>query len=150
MKKSVALPTMSLAIFLAGVCNVSGAIAAENPQNKSFSAAQVAGVWKITKVRTDPSAAVSALLDDDPSYVNATVTFSRDAMAWNSAKTNGKGNYDLCKSPTYSASPDHPGAYAITCSGDLSGFHSTVEVINHDTLILNWYDGGILTLTRDR
>jgi hypothetical protein len=150
MKKFVALPVTLLALLLVGSGDVSSAIAAQTPQTKPFSAAQVAGVWKVTKVRTDPKSAVAALLDDDPSYVNATVAFSPDAMTWNSSKTNGKGNYDNCKAPTYAASSDTPGAYAITCSGDSSEFHPTVKPVSRDTLILNWYDGGILTLTRQR
>jgi hypothetical protein len=148
MKKFVALLTMMLAMTNVCVSNVSGVLAADNPQNKSLVASQIEGSWTVTKVRTDPSSAVAALLDDDPAYVNATVTFAPNAMTWNSSKTNGKGNYDSCKAPTYSASPDHPGFYAIQCSGDSSDFHPTVKAMNHDTLMLNWYDGGILTLMR--
>jgi hypothetical protein len=147
-KRSVALLLMLMAMTLAGLSVVASAVGADNLQASQISAARVKGIWTVTKVSTDPHAAVAALLDDDPAYINATVTFSSDAMTWNSSKTNGKGNYDSCKGPTYSASPDDPGFYEIKCSGDSSDFHPTVKAFNRDTLILKWYDGGILTLTR--
>lgn len=98
---------------------------------------------------SDPTLKVAALLDDDPSYIGATITFKSDAMSWNKAESKGNGNYSNCEKPTYAVSSEEPGYYAIKC-GDSSDFDATVKAVNHDKLILNWFDGGILTLTRTR
>jgi hypothetical protein len=150
MKRSATLPIILIAMALTGLGEVSRPLAADGPQDKQVVAARIEGVWTVTKVATDPNATVSALLDDDPAYIYATLTFSSDAITWISSKTNGKGNYDSCKAPTYSVLPDDLGFYAIKCTGDSSDFHPAIKAVNHDTLILKWYDGGILTMTRKR
>jgi hypothetical protein len=148
MKRSVASLLVLLPISLTALSGAPILLAANSAQSTPAVAARVRGVWTVTKVSTDPSAKVAALLDNDPAYFGAMVTFTGDAITWDSSKTNGKGTYDTCKNPHYSISSDTPGFYAIKCSNDSSGFDTTIKSVNHDTLIMNWYDGGILTLMR--
>jgi hypothetical protein len=149
MKKPVAVLIVSLAIGFALLGEGTTLLAANSVHSELATSARVRGAWTVTKVRTDPNLKVAALLDDDPAYMGAIVTFAGDAITWNSAKTNGKGTYDACKHPSYAMSADNPGFYAVKCDGDTSGFEMTVKPVNADTLIVNWYDGGILTLTRN-
>jgi hypothetical protein len=149
MKKAVASFITALAIGLTSLSGLAAPLVTNSAQSVPATSARVRGIWTVTKVRTDPNLKVAALLDDDPAYMGAMVTFAADAITWNSGKTNGKGTYDSCKNPKYSMSSDNPGFYSVKCDGDSSGFEMTVKPVNHDTLILNWYDGGILTLTRN-
>jgi hypothetical protein len=148
MKKVTTYRLTRLAVGLAALSFAPWLLAGNSPQAATGIAAQVRGTWRVTKVTSDPALKVAALWDNDPAYLGAVLTFSNDAVSWNSAKTNGKGTYDNCKKPNYVASSDEPGYYTIKCGSDSSGFDTTIKAISHDTLILNWYDGGILTLTR--
>jgi len=148
MNKRTAFLLVIIAIGLTSLSQAPGLLAAGSPHSVPATAARVRGVWKVTKVSIDPSATVSALLDNDPSYFGATVTFAGNAITWNTDHTNGKGTYDSCNKPNYSISPHTSGLYVVKCSNNASGIDATVKMVNYNTLILNWYDGGILTLTR--
>ena len=110
--------------------------------------ALAAGKWKVTKVEVSPEVRVAALGDNDPEYQGAVITINSDAIAWDVSATNKKGNYESCARPTYAPSTDQPGLTAIQCNGKPWGFGVTVKAVSKNTLVLDWYDDGILTLTR--
>lgn len=105
------------------------------------------GTWTVTGVRNDPSMQVTALVDDDPSYMGAKLSVSAGAITWNVDATNGQGTYDACAGPRFAAAE---GGLAVTCEGSAWGPEPTILTpVSADRLELGWWDGGILTLTRD-
>ena len=108
--------------------------------------ANPSGTWTITRVSTDPKAPVAALVDNDPSYFGATLTFTADAIRWDTSKTNGKGTYDGCDKPSYTKATS--AGRAVRCGSEAWGPNATLKSAGPRTFILQWYDGGILTLTK--
>lgn len=104
------------------------------------------GTWTVSQVRNDPSMTVTALVDDDPAYFGATLTFSAGGVTWGTAQTNGEGTYDPCGAPRFTAAG---GAIAVACGGRPWGPGATLKPLSRDRLELTWYDGAILTLSRD-
>jgi hypothetical protein len=127
---------------------VHGAQLASRTNGLAINPAYAIGKWTVTKVGTPPDAVVAALVDNDPSYMGAILSFSADAITWDASKTNKKGTYDNCSNPGYGPSRDGQGFYAIKCGNDVWGFGVTFKVVNQNTMLLKWYDNGILTLTR--
>lgn len=105
------------------------------------------GTWTVTKVRSDPSMTITALVDDDPAYIGATLTVAATRISWATGTSNGEGTFDDCAAPRFAASG---GAIAVTCAGVPWGPPDAVLTpLGPDRLELSWYVGGILTLTRD-
>lgn len=102
------------------------------------------GVWKVVKVRTDPTMTISALSDDDPRYLGAQVIVTGTSIVWNPKGTSGKGTYSTCTEPQYPRIAETSRAYAVKCGRDAWYF----KRIDRNTVTLNWYDGGVLTLKR--
>lgn len=148
MSKAIAFQAAKLVICFLIVKQTPALLAADAPGNGVAIAGGLRGVWIVTKVMPDPNLAVARLLNNDPKYFGASLTFTRDAVSWDSSKTDGNGSYYNCNKPAYVISTDTPGFYAVTCDSDSPAFNATVKAIDRDTMILNWYDGGILTLTR--
>jgi hypothetical protein len=129
---------MRKAIFTAAV------LAADPVAAETVSAV---GTWTVTGVRNDPSMTITALVDDDPSYMGAKLSVASSGITWMTGATNGEGTYDDCAAPRFAPSG---GAIAVVCAGAPWGPPDAVlKPLGHDRLELTWYDGGILALTRD-
>lgn len=103
------------------------------------------GTWTVSSVETDPSMPVTAVANDDPAYLGATLTVTPARIAWNTAATNGEGSYDECVGPRFQRTD---GGLAIMCGTTAWGPEATLTPVSGDRLKLAWYDGGILILTR--
>ncbi len=106
------------------------------------------GIWTVTAVRSDPDLMVSALLDDDPAYMGATLTVSSGAITWAKGRSSGAGTFGDCARPAFVQSSATPGSLDVTCGGAPWGPDASLRPLAHDRLELAWYDGGLLTLTR--
>jgi hypothetical protein len=104
------------------------------------------GTWGVVAVRTDPALKVAALLDDDPSYMHASIVVTDDAIKWRHDKTNGSGNYEDCPSPTYKLQEGSTAVYTVACAGHDWVGSFRMRGASHASL--TWYDGGILSLVR--
>lgn len=111
------------------------------------SAAQVSalGTWSVTGVEADRTMPVTAVGDGDPAYMGAELSVTPTRIVWNTGATNGEGTYDDCASPRLVASGP---AISVMCGGEAWGPEATLTPLSADRLRLDWYDGGILTLTR--
>ncbi|MFC0009092.1 DUF4344 domain-containing metallopeptidase [Devosia nitrariae] len=101
--------------------------------------------WTVTAVESDPEMEISAIVEDDPSYMDAGLSISGDAMTWTSEPDGG--TFDDCADPDLS--PRDDGGYDVTCDGEPWGPEAVLTAIDPDTISLTWYDGAILTLSRD-
>ena len=61
------------------------------------------GTWTVSAVETDPAMPVTGVGENDPSYMGAKLTITRDGISWNTAATDGQGTYDACPSPRLAA-----------------------------------------------
>lgn len=104
------------------------------------------GTWTVAAVETDPSMPVTGVGDDDPAYMGAKLTISRDAIRWDTTATNGQGAYDACLSPRFA--PFAKGI-VVTCGGQPWGAEATLVPVSSGEIRLPWFDGGILILKRD-
>jgi hypothetical protein len=126
------------------VITIAAALAAGPAAAETVSAV---GSWTVTGVRNDPSMTITALVDDDPAYMGARLTVAANAITWAAGTSNGGGTFDDCAAPRFAASG---GAIAVTCAGVPWGPPDAVlKPLAQNRLELTWYDGGILTLTRD-
>ncbi len=114
----------------------------------SAGAAAEPELWEVTGVANAPDMAVTALVDDDPAYLGAVLTLSEAAIEWDTAATNGTGQYDVCLQPVFTGQSDGPDEVAVTCLGAPWGPGATLDVQAANRMVLDWYDGGRLTLTR--
>ncbi len=106
------------------------------------------GSWKVTAAGPSPDASVSALVKNDPSYMGAMMSVTTGTVSWDTSKTNQKGTYDTCTHPSFGPTRGAHGFYAITCDGKPWGFGASFRMVDQNTMLLKWYDGGVLTLTR--
>lgn len=115
-----------------------------------FSYAQLLGNWTVTAVGVEDGG-VQALVVDDPAYMGAQVSFRDDAITWT------KGTDTRPVDPTIDDCSGVPTlapveeSYQVTC-GDIAwgpGDGALLTPVDADNIQLHWYDGGILTLTRD-
>ncbi|MBP7001312.1 hypothetical protein [Amaricoccus sp.] len=104
------------------------------------------GTWVVTKVENDPGMRATALVDDDPSYLGAVLRIAPSGITWDTGRTNGEGTYDGCAAPRLAPGA---GGVAVTCGGAAWGPGATLTPLGANRLRLDWYDGGVLTLTRD-
>lgn len=104
------------------------------------------GRWTVSAVRNQPDMAITALVDDDPAYLGAELSIAPGAIAWDAAATNGQGTYDDCARPRFAPSG---GVLSVACADGPWGPEATLRPLGRDRLELAWYDGGLLTLTRD-
>ncbi len=104
------------------------------------------GRWTVTAVTNRPDMTVTALVDDDPAYLGAHLTIAPGSIAWDAAATDGRGTYDDCARPRFAPAG---GALAVACADGGWGPEATLRPLGRDRLELAWYDGGLLTLTRD-
>lgn len=130
---------MRLTAFILAAALVPAAVSAEQ--------ISALGAWTVTGVASDPSMPVTAVGDGDPAYLGAKLTVSRDRIGWDTAATNGSGTYDDCAGPRFAAGAS---GVAVTCGGAPWGPPGAGLVpVSANELRLTWFDGGILTLTRD-
>ena len=104
------------------------------------------GTWTVSAVETDPAMPVTGVGENDPSYMGAKLTITRDGISWNTAATDGQGTYDACPSPRFAAFAH---GVVVTCGGQPWGPDATLAPVSSAEIRLPWFDGGILVLTRD-
>jgi hypothetical protein len=126
-------------VFIAAAVLAAGPVAAA-----SFSAV---GTWTVSQVRNDPSMQVTALVDDDPAYMGAKLTIAPDGIRWAKGASNGEGTYDDCRRPGFVLTA--AGLEVVCDGGDWGPPEAVLRPLSRDRLELEWYDGGILTLSRD-
>jgi len=148
MHKLLSCSPASFVMIVALAMPAHAAQLASRTNGLAINPAYAIGKWSVTKVGTSPEARVSALLDNDPSYMGAILSFSTAAITWDTRRTNKKGTYDNCSNPGYGPSRDGQGFYAIKCGNNVWGFGVTFKVVNQNRMLLKWYDDGILTLVR--
>jgi hypothetical protein len=105
------------------------------------------GTWTVSKVRNDPSMDVTALVDDDPAYMGAKLTIAPDAIRWAKGRSNGEGTYDDCRRPAFVRTA--AGLEVLCDGGDWGPPEAVLRPLSADRMELEWYDGGVLTLSRD-
>lgn len=120
--------------------------------------ADLIGIWRVSGVAVN-SDGMSTLVDDDPQFLGAVLEFSVDKIVW----LNGTParsivpEVDNCDAPpkVTSAGPDNPasnfqveGGFNVLCGDEDWGPGGVVQPVDADTMILRWYDNGLLRLLR--
>ncbi|MBJ9978395.1 hypothetical protein IAE35_23680 [Pseudomonas sp. S75] len=123
------------------------------------------GRWTVAGVAVSDDG-VQALVDDDPSLMNKTLTFSPESLKWDSEG----GNSDTCSQPVINALTANPNeensalleklgmhdttSYSVHCEtgswGPVMGANPTFYTTQSGDLALVWYDGGLLKLKPQR
>ena len=97
------------------------------------------GDWKITAVNVAPGP-VQAVSKDDPALLGAVLSISPERMVWKPHK--GSTFTDACEAPQIG--PDD----VVGCAQGRFGPRDTKLTEGRGTIVIDWYDGAILTLTR--
>ena len=107
----------------------------------------LAGFWTVMGVEV-PDDDIQALVEDDPTYMDAQLTITADAITWTAAgRTGTLDPADDCESPIFDLGGS---SYSVTCGSDPWGPPVTdMSMPANDTLIFTWYDEGKLHLTRN-
>ena len=115
------------------------------------------GVWHVVRVDVN-SDGMSTLVDDDPQFMGAAVEFSTHKIRWLKAAARPiDPAIDNCSEPpkVTSAGVDNPlsnfrveGGFNILCGDGDWGPGGVVRPVDAETVVLFWYDKGILTLKR--
>jgi hypothetical protein len=100
---------------------------------------ELAGNWRIVRVRAAPGP-VQAVSDDDPNLMGAVLSISPDRLTWKAHK--GGFFTDTCPGPQIG--PDD----SIGCAEGQFGPPEAHLTGEGSQLRLDWYDGAILTLSR--
>ncbi|VDC33833.1 MULTISPECIES: hypothetical protein [Paracoccaceae] len=116
------------------------------------------GEWEVTAVRLqDPSQRITAIIENDPSYMGVVLSIADEAMAW---RPNGSvpesTALEDCPGPiilpaTESPDPIHiePGAMAVLCGdGQAWGPGAVYLSPAPGVMELWWFDQSLLTLER--
>ncbi len=146
MKTITALAAMML-LYACGSepSNVSEAVAvAANdtptaPAEEKTRVEELAGNWRVVGVRVAPGP-VQAVSDDDPALMGAVLSISPERLAW---KPHEGGFFtDTCPGPQIGADN------SIGCAEGRFGPPEAHLVSEGVQIKLDWYDGAILTLSR--
>lgn len=116
------------------------------------------GSWRVDAVHVD-SSGVQAVVDNDPQYMGAVVTFSADHILWEkgtSQRPIDPATDNCLKSPTLTPAGENDpeqgyqvvGGFNVICGNEPWGPGAVVTVPVNDTLTLYWYDGAILSLKK--
>ena len=130
---------MRIILAAMGLAALAGSAAAERTS--------ALGIWKVSAVANEPDMAVTELVDNDPSYLGATLAVSAAAIRWAKGASDGTGIFDGCTAPAFTPAAD--GKNAVTGGGSPWGPGAILTPLSHDRLKLEWHDGGVLTLTRE-
>lgn len=120
--------------------------------------AMLEGSWRVDAVHVD-SSGVQAVVDNDPQYMGAVVTFSASNILWEkgtSQRSIDPATDNCLKSPTLTPAGENDpeqgyqvaGGYNVMCGSDPWGPGAVVTLPVNDTLTLYWYDGAILSLKK--
>ncbi len=120
--------------------------------------AELIGTWQVSTVAV-ASDGMSTLVDDDPQFMGAVVEFSADKIVWLKGTAARPINPDIdnCDAPPKltSAGSDNPksafqveGGFNVLCGEGEWGPGGVVRPAGGGTVILHWYDQGLLTLKR--
>ncbi len=125
----------------------------------AFSYAALNGNWQVTGVAVqDTPSGIQALVDNDPQYMGAVISFRPDKIIWlKGTKTRPVDPaIDNCTQVIKLTPADHngdddggpvPGGYNIMCGSDEWGI---VVPVSADRIKIYYYDNGILTLRREK
>lgn len=121
--------------------------------------AALEGSWRVDAVHVDRSG-IQAVVENDPQYMGAEVTFSPDKILWNKGTQQRPVDpaTDNCmKKPTLTPAEENdpeqgyqvPGGFNVICGDEPWGPGAVVTVPVKGTLTLYWYDGAILVLKKE-
>lgn len=132
---------------------VSPSLLAAEPDYKTL-----LGTWQVDAVHVDTSG-VQAVVDNDPKYMGAEVTFSADNILWTKGTPQQPidAASDNCQhTPTLtSASENDPedgyqiaGGFNVICGDQPWGPNAVITLPKNDRMTLYWYDGAILSMKK--
>ena len=142
-------------LFWLGLLVASGPVA----RAADFTYAALNGSWQVTGVAVrDTPSGIQALVDNDPQYMGAVISFQPDKIIWlQGTKTRPiDPSIDDCPqapklTPAAHNSDDDggpvPGGYNIICGSDAWGI---VVPVSADRIKIYYLDNGILTLQREK
>ncbi|MTD29157.1 hypothetical protein [Erwinia sorbitola] len=121
--------------------------------------ATLEGTWQVDAVHVD-SSGIQAVVENDPQYIGAEVTFSPDKILWTKGTPQRPVDpaTDNClkKPQLTSADENDPengyqvaGGFNVICGDEPWGPGAVVTKPVNDTLTLYWYDGAILELKKE-
>ncbi|NNS09616.1 hypothetical protein [Erwinia sp. JH02] len=121
--------------------------------------ATLEGIWHVDAVHVD-STGIQAVMENDPQYMGAVVTFSSNKIMWSqgSAQRTIDPATDNClKRPTLTSADENDpedsyqvaGGYNVICGDEPWGPGAVVTAPVNDTLTLYWFDGAILVLKKE-
>ena len=117
------------------------------------------GTWRVARVTVN-SDGMQALQDDDPAYMGAVVQFSADKIVWlkGTDKRPIDAENDNCSaaprlSPATARNTETvfqvDGGFNVICGSYGWGPTAVLLPDSGGTVLLYWYDNGILTLKRE-
>ncbi len=120
--------------------------------------ADLIGIWRVSGVAVN-SDGMSTLVDDDPQFLGAVLEFGVDKIVWlkGTPVRPIEPQLDNCDAPpkVTSAGSDNPGSnfqveggFNILCGEGDWGPGGVVQPVDANTMILRWYDNGLLRLIR--
>jgi hypothetical protein len=142
-------------LFWAGLL-LAGAPAA---WGQGLSYAALTGSWQVTGVAVkDSPSGIQALVDNDPQYMGAVVSFQPDKIIWlkgTKARPIDPAIDNCTQAPRLTPAAHNsdddggpvPGGYNMLCGSDAWGI---VVPVSTDTIKIYYYDNGILMLRRKK
>lgn len=111
--------------------------------------AELVGDWEVTAVAVDDSG-IQALVKDDPAYMGAVLSIGEESLVWTKGTDTRPIDpaIDDCAEGANFALMD--GAYTVACGTGAwgPGDGAVITLLGEDEITVDWYDGGLLTLTR--
>lgn len=103
---------------------------------------------------------IQAVVENDPQYMGAIVTFSPDKILWNKGTTQrpiDPATDNCLKKPALTSADENDpedgyqvaGGFNVICGDEPWGPGAVVTAPVNDTLTLYWYDGAILVLKKE-
>ncbi|AUX74417.1 hypothetical protein [Erwinia pyrifoliae] len=116
------------------------------------------GIWQVEAVKVVDSP-VQAVVDNDPQYMGAEVTFSANNIVWNKGTPQRPidPTIDNCQQkPTLTAAGNNDpeqgyqvtGGFNVLCGAEPWGPGAVVTPPQKGKMTLYWYDGAILSLKK--
>lgn len=116
------------------------------------------GSWRVNEVAVQPGP-VQAVIDNDPQYVGAEISFNHNAIVWKkgSATREIDAATDNCgATPTFTRADDNDpeegyqvaGGWNVICGKEPWGPGAVISMSANQKMTLWWYDGAILSLQK--
>lgn len=115
--------------------------AAQTASGDQPSMSDLLGAWRVVSVEV-ADGPVQALRKNDPSDMGAVLDIMPDRLSWRPRKSHSSS--DVCEGPRLSLSG------TVTCAKGVFGYAGATMKKIGKRLLLEWYDGAILTLERER